>query len=132
MQTIPFFVCQEYKIQCVADAPNDLDAQTACEAIECPTQDPEALTDDSATTTDSSDDTETATETVVAATETETVTSGSGTSTSDSDSDADSTDATTTETETVAVAADDSAAVNLAINYGTGALALGVLGFFGI
>lgn len=34
-ETLPFFVCQTWRDQCVARNPNDLESQTACLEVEC-------------------------------------------------------------------------------------------------
>ncbi|KAL1588493.1 hypothetical protein WHR41_02875 [Cladosporium halotolerans] len=123
-QTLPSFVCRKYRDQCVANNPTDKDAQDACLAIECGTKLP---TEDSASSTVSSASsaTESASSTGSGSSEaSETASSTSGSEEA----------ASQTASDGAASATADSAAValNLASTYGTGLLAAGILGAFGL
>lgn len=123
-QTLPSFVCRKYRDQCVANNPRDKDAQDACLAIECGTKLP---TEDSASSTVSSASsaTESASSTGSGSSEaSETASSTSGSEEA----------ASQTASDGAASATADSAAValNLASTYGTGLLAAGILGAFGL
>lgn len=66
-QTVPFFVCQETYVQCIASHPNDADGQRACKkAAECGSKNASAVT-----TTASSSSTAMSSTTLALATATE-------------------------------------------------------------
>ncbi|KAJ5617127.1 hypothetical protein N7537_002241 [Penicillium hordei] len=54
-QTVPFFVCQETYVQCIASHPNDADGQRACKkAADCGSKNASAVTTTASTSTMSS------------------------------------------------------------------------------
>ncbi|GAB7359441.1 hypothetical protein MBLNU230_g6089t1 [Neophaeotheca triangularis] len=125
--TMPSYICQEWRSLCVEDHPDDLEGQSGCESITCGDRAVAELSegDNSAATTSSAAETTTSTSTATSA-GTSSTGSTSGSSSDDSD-DADS-EATTDDSDDSDSA--DSGAMDLAMNYGTGALAAGIFGLF--
>lgn len=110
-QTIPFYVCEETYIQCIANNPNDLDAQDSCKAnATCGTIDLSA----SSTTSSSASSTSAAS-----------TTAASGSSTTGS---ATATGATATTTTSKAAAA----ALQIAQDHSTSFFAAAMLAVFGM
>lgn len=103
-QTLPFFICQTWRDQCVAQNPNDLEAQTDCLSLECGQRNATEIT--------------------------ESTTSALPTSTEGPSSTASET-ATTTEAVTVETSEAAAAALAIAQTYGTSIMATVMLAFFG-
>ncbi|KAK4615483.1 hypothetical protein CLAFUW4_10167 [Fulvia fulva] len=111
-QTIPSFICAQWKANCVANHPMDLPGQTGCLSVTCGSEN--ATSGDSTATTSSASETMTATSTSSASEET-----GSESASA---------------SEPAASATESSAAIalNMAQQYGTGIMGAGLLAVFGL
>lgn len=120
-QTIPFFLCQQWKANCVDGHPNDLNGITACQSVMCGTMN--ASSAESSSTSASA-----------SASASSTGGSGSGGSSAATTSGGSSPSSTASSTAAAASASKSSAAiaVSLAKDYGTGILATGLLAIFGL
>lgn len=127
-QTLPGFVCRQARIDCIAAAPNDLDAQRACDDVVCGSKN---IEDASSSTSSSAASSSTTGSSTSSGSDSEATEAGS--SSSDSDDSA-STTAESGASETSAAADSDSAAsaLTLASTYGTGLLAVGIFAAFGL
>jgi cobalamin biosynthesis Mg chelatase CobN len=121
-QTLPGLMCREYKDQCVAAAPNNLDLQTACLATNCGNK-----TVDDATSSISSSASASATSS------SSRTASGSETSeTASSTSGGDSASSTASQSASATAGSSAASGLNIASSYGTGLLAVGILAAFGL
>ncbi|KAK4546043.1 hypothetical protein LTR36_002180 [Oleoguttula mirabilis] len=111
-QTIPSFVCAQWIINCVDAHPNDLEGITACRSVVCGTKN--ASSGESSSSTSSASATATLSSTSSAASASAT---GSSTASSSSAS---------------ASSSSGAVAMSVAMNYGTGILATGLLALFGL
>lgn len=120
-QTLPAFACEEYVKQCVAAHPDDLDGQTTCHATVCGNK-----TIDDTTSTSSSESSSATSSSTRSASGSDASETASSTSGGDA--------ASQTASESASSTADSSAAsaLNIASNYGTGILAVGILAAFGL
>ncbi|KAK4500295.1 hypothetical protein PRZ48_008484 [Zasmidium cellare] len=110
-QTIPSFICEQWKANCVDAHPNDLDGQTGCQSVTCGSRN---ASSNLAATTSS------------AATTSATATSSSS---------AESTSASGTASSSASASATTSSAamaIHVAEQYGTGIVAGGLLALFGL
>ncbi|KAK5132437.1 hypothetical protein LTR08_009048 [Meristemomyces frigidus] len=120
-QTIPSFVCAQWKTDCVTAHPNDLTGQTACLSVVCGDRNAssgETSTSSSASATASMTASMTASSTGGAVASASSA-AGSGASAASS-------------AASSATASSAAIAMNVAQNYGTGILAAGMLGLFGL
>ncbi|PPJ51662.1 hypothetical protein CBER1_08761 [Cercospora berteroae] len=109
-QTLPFFVCEQWRTNCVLNHPDDRDGQAACESVTCGAQ--------NATEAEGGDSSSASTSATPTSTSTDTAETGASETTG--------TDSSATPS------ASDSAAMHLAQNYGTGILVTGLLAVFGL
>ncbi|KAL9528433.1 hypothetical protein SMMN14_07937 [Sphaerulina musiva] len=116
-QTLPFFICEQWKTNCVASHPDDLDGQAGCQSVTCGSM--------NATEAESSNGGGSSTTSAAASM----TSSPSGTSGAGGASGASMTSATSTPTPTESGSA---AALSIAQNYGTGLFALLGMAVFGI
>ncbi|KAM3414950.1 hypothetical protein BST61_g10090 [Cercospora zeina] len=108
-QTLPFFICEQWKTNCVLNHPDDRDGQAACESVTCGTK--------NATEAEGGDSSSTASE--------------SPTSTASSTAETGASQTTGTESSATP-SQSEGAAIHLAQNYGTGILVTGLLAVFGL
>ncbi|KXT11951.1 hypothetical protein AC579_1000 [Pseudocercospora musae] len=108
--TLPFYVCEQWKANCVDSNPNDLDAITGCQSVTCGNK------------------------TVAAATASSSSASASSTATASSSGASHTATATHSSTGAAASATESSAAVamHIAQSYGTGIFVTGLLAVFGL
>lgn len=112
-QTIPSFICAQWKTNCVDNYPNDLDGQTGCLSVVC--GDKNASSGIAATSTSSA------------------AMSSATASSSSSGSGAGSGSATASSSSSTATTSDSAAvALRVAEQYGTGIIAGGLLALFGL
>ncbi|KAF7194947.1 hypothetical protein HII31_03621 [Pseudocercospora fuligena] len=109
--TLPFYVCEQWKANCVDSNPNDLDAITGCQSVTCGNKTVEAATSSSSSASESS----TATS------------SSSGMSTATATATQSSSGAASSATESSAAVA-----MHIAQSYGTGIFVTGLLAVFGL
>ncbi|GAB7349553.1 hypothetical protein MBLNU459_g0251t2 [Dothideomycetes sp. NU459] len=114
-QTLPFYVCEQWRTDCTADHPNDLDGQTACQSLVCGSKN----ASESSTSSSSSS---------AAASTTSSAASSSATGGSPSTTSA----ASATSATAAATSKSAAMAMNLAQSYGTGVLGAGLLALFGL
>ncbi|KXS98511.1 hypothetical protein AC578_5524 [Pseudocercospora eumusae] len=108
--TLPFYVCEQWKANCVDSNPNDLDAITGCQSVTCGNKTVEAAT--ASTTSASQSATATASSSATSKTATATH-SSSGAASSPTESSA-------------------AVAMHMAQSYGTGIFVTGLLAVFGL
>lgn len=120
-QTLPAFVCREYVDQCVNAHPNDLDGITTCRDTVCGNKTIDEASSSSSSSSSSASATGSSTRSSSGSDASETASSTSG-------------GAAQTASESASSTADASAAsaLNIASNYGTGLLAVGILAAFGL
>jgi hypothetical protein len=114
-QTIPFYECQQWKTDCVAAHPNDLDGQTGCLSVTCGN-----LNASSGESSTSSSMASTATA------------SSTGSSAASSASATGSSTGSSTASSASATSSSAAVAMSVAKNYGTGILAAAMLAVFGL
>ncbi|TKA51071.1 hypothetical protein B0A49_12282 [Cryomyces minteri] len=119
-QTLPSLECEQYKVQCVAAHPNDLNGQTACLAITCGQRN---ATSGASASSSASSSSATATSSGAA--------SSSGSAGSSATSAAAGGASSATSAAAASSTAKSAAVLNAAMNYGTLALAGGMLALFG-
>jgi len=125
-QTLPSLVCGQWVGDCVNAHPNDLDGQTTCLSVVCGSK-------------NASTGVSTSSSAMSSASATASSSGGSGgaggaqqTATSSSDSGSSSSTASSSGSASSASSSSAAIALNLASNYGTGILAAGILGAFGL
>ncbi|KAK1065081.1 hypothetical protein LTR74_008193 [Friedmanniomyces endolithicus] len=135
-QTIPSFVCAQWKIDCVAAHPNDLGGQTGCLSLVCGSQNASSgSTASSSSTSGSGTASSTASSTGGAAAGASSTGASSAAASSTGGAAATSSSgsgASTASSSAAAASTSKSAAMNVAMNYGTGILATAMLAFFGL
>ncbi|TKA79773.1 hypothetical protein B0A55_03299 [Friedmanniomyces simplex] len=129
-QTIPSFVCAQWKIDCVAAHPNDLTGQTACLSITCGSMNASSGSTTSSSASGSASSTASSTGGVVAGGASSSAAASSATGSSAPSSSGGSASSTAS-SSAAAASSSSSAALNVAMNYGTGILATAMLAFFG-
>lgn len=107
-QTAPFFICEQWKANCVDNHPNDLNGITACNSVVCGMKNASSV-EAAAQSSSSASASMTATRSA----------SGSGT-------------ASPTKSGSAASTSSGSAAMVVAQNYGTGIVVTGLLAIFGL
>ncbi|KAK0859942.1 hypothetical protein LTS02_008809 [Friedmanniomyces endolithicus] len=131
-QTIPSFVCAQWKIDCVAAHPNDLTGQTGCLSLVCGSQNASSgsTTQSSSSASGSGTASSTASSTggAAAGASSAAASSTGGAAASSSGGSGSSTASSTA----AAASSSKSAAMGVAMNYGTGILATAMLAFFGL
>ncbi|KAK0261810.1 hypothetical protein LTR91_026558 [Friedmanniomyces endolithicus] len=135
-QTIPSFVCAQWKIDCVAAHPNDLTGQTGCLSLVCGSQNASSgSTASSSSASGSGTASSTASSTGGAAAGASSTGASSAAASSTGGAAATSSSgsgATSAASSAAAASTSKSAAMNVAMNYGTGILATAMLAFFGL
>lgn len=115
-QTLPFYICEQWIIDCVAAHPNDLDGQTECQALTCGTKNASSAATTSSSASSSTSSAASSSSAAASTTAAGAATSGSSTASSTAS----------------ATASGAAVALGLAKSYGTGALAAGMLAAFGL
>ncbi|KAL1304872.1 hypothetical protein AAFC00_003795 [Neodothiora populina] len=123
-QTLPFFICQQWITDCVAGHPNDLDGITACHSVTCGDRNASSASSSSSSSSSASSTSSAAASSSSGAAAS--ATSAAASATSGAASAASSAAAATSSS------AASSAAIGVAMNYGTGVLAAGMLAVFGL
>ncbi|KAK0943572.1 hypothetical protein LTR48_005412 [Friedmanniomyces endolithicus] len=136
-QTIPSFVCAQWKIDCVAAHPNDLGGQTGCLSLVCGSLNASSgsTTQSSSSASGSGTASSTASSTGGAAAGASSTGASSAAASSTGGAAATSSSgsgASTASSSAAAASTSKSAAMNVAMNYGTGILATAMLAFFGL
>lgn len=123
-QTLPSLVCQQWVINCVASHPNDLNGQAGCHSVTCGMKNASATNNAAGGASGSS------------ASGSASAASGSASQTATGSSAAASGSASATASSSGSASSSSSsgsaAVMNVAMNYGTGILAGGMLAVFGL